>query len=249
MFQIRKRVIRILSIIVATLLFCYIVVAVFLFGERKEDYVCHDLQIVVKDSLDKHFVNEEDVRLLLDRSHLDPVGKPMSEVNTDRIETELLKNEMVSTVEAYKTPSGIIKLEVYQKMPILRVISVRGNYYVDNEGSTMPVSRRYAAHVPVVSGYVEKELAMTDLYKFALFLQKNEFWNNQIEQIFVHPDREVELIPRVGNHRIMLGTFDRFEEKLDNLQLFYEQAIPKVGWEKYSMINLKYKNQIVCTKK
>lgn len=27
------------------------------------------------------------------------------------------------------------------------------------------------------------------------------------------------------------------------------QAIPKVGWEKYSMINLKYKNQIVCTKK
>lgn len=241
--------IRTISIIVAALLLGYIVVAVFLFGERKEDYVCHDLQIVVKDSLDKHFVNEEDVRLLLDRAHLDPVGKPMGEVNTDRIETELLKNEMVSTVEAYKTPSGIIKLEVYQKMPILRVISVRGNYYVDNEGSTMPVSRRYAAHVPVVSGYVEKELAMTDLYKFALFLQKNEFWNNQIEQIFVHPDRKVELIPRVGNHRIMLGTFDRFEEKLDNLQLFYEQAIPKVGWEKYSMINLKYKNQIVCTKK
>ena len=70
-----------------------------------------------------------------------------------------------------------------------------------------------------------------------------------MEQIFVHPDNEVELIPRVGNHRIMLGTFEGFEEKLDKLQLFYEQAIPKVGWEKYSIINLKYKNQIVCTKK
>ena len=53
----------------------------------------------------------------------------------------------------------------------------------------------------------------------------------------------------MGNHRIMLGTLNEFEEKLANLKLFYEQAIPKVGWEKYSMINLKYKNQIVCTKK
>ena len=111
----------------------------------------------------------------------------------------------------------------------------------------MPVSRRYVAHVPVVSGYVEKELAVTDLYKFALFLQENDFWNNQIEQIYVHPDNEVELIPRGGNHRIVLGSFADFEEKLDNLRLFYEKAIPKVGWEKYSIISLKYKDQIVCT--
>ena len=65
----------------------------------------------------------------------------------------------------------------------------------------------------------------------------------------MHPDQEVELVPRVGNHRIMLGTLEGFEEKLAHLKLFYEQAIPKMGWEKYSMINLKYKNQIVCTKK
>ena len=65
----------------------------------------------------------------------------------------------------------------------------------------------------------------------------------------MHPDQEVELVPRVGNHRIMLGTLEGFEEQLAYLKLFYEQAIPKMGWEKYSMINLKYKNQIVCTKK
>lgn len=241
--------IRTVSIIVATLLFGYIVFVSFFFRDMRQDYVCHDLEIVVKDSLDKHFVDESDLVYLLKKAGLAPINKPMDEINTDLIESELLKNEMISNIEAYKTPSGIIKLEVYQKMPILRVISVRGNYYVDNQGSLMPVSRRYVAHVPVVSGYVEKELAMTDLYKFALFLQGNDFWNDQIEQIFVHPDGEVELIPRVGSHRIMLGTFADFEEKLNNLRLFYEQAIPKVGWEKYSMINLKYKNQIVCTKK
>ena len=173
----------------------------------------------------------------------------MDAINTDKIETELKKNEMIARVEAYKTPSGIIKLEVEQKIPILRVISSRGNFYVDNLGTTMPVSFRYVADVPLVSGYVEKELAITDLYKFALFLQENEFWNNQIEQIYVHPDNEVELIPRVGNHRIVLGSFDNFEEKLDNLRLFYDKVVPKTGWEKYSILNLKYKDQIVCTKR
>ena len=173
----------------------------------------------------------------------------MSDVNTEKIEQELLKNEMIANVEAYKTPSGIVKMEVMQKIPIIRIMSVTGSYYVDNMGTTMPISRRYAAHVPLASGFVEKEFAVTDLYKFALFLQENEFWNDLIEQIYVFQDQEVELIPKVGNHRIMLGTIDDFRDKLDKLKLFYEQAIPKVGWEKYSVINLKYKNQIVCTKK
>lgn len=241
--------IRIVSIVVATLLFCYIVFVTFFFREMRQDELCRDLQVVVVDSLDKHFVSESDLVYILRRAKLDPIKKPMNEINTDKIEKELLKNEMIARVEVYKTPSGMIKLEVEQKIPILRVIGSRGNYYVDNLGTTMPVSRRYVAHVPVASGYVEKALAVTDLYKFALFLQENDFWNDQIEQIYVHPDSEVELIPRVGDHRIVLGTFDRFEEKLDDLQLFYEKAIPKVGWEKYSIISLKYNDQIVCTKR
>lgn len=241
--------IRIVSIIVATLLCCYIVFVSFFFRDMREDKVCHDMQVVVKDSLDKHFVSESDLVYILKKADLNPIKKPMDRINTEKIETELKKNEMIARIEAYKTPSGIVKLEVEQKIPILRVISPRGNFYVDNLGTTMPVSFRYVADVPLVSGYVEKELAVTDLYKFALFLQENEFWNSQIEQIYVHPDSEVELIPRVGDHRIVLGSFDKFEEKLDNLRLFYDKVIPKTGWEKYSIINLKYKDQIVCTKR
>ncbi|MDH6303371.1 cell division protein FtsQ [Parabacteroides sp. PF5-5] len=241
--------IRVISIIIAILLFGYIVAAAVFFKDTKQEDVCRELVVVVKDSLDKHFVTEADLLSLLKQAKLNPVGKPMNAINTHKIETQLLTNEMIASVEAYKTPSGIIKLEVKQKMPILRVIGVRGNFYIDSQGSTMPISSRYAAHVPVASGYIEKELATTDLYKFALFLQENTFWNNQIEQIFVYPDHDVILIPRVGDHRILLGSFDGFRGKLDNLQLFYEQAIPKMGWEKYSLINLKFKDQIVCTKK
>ena len=180
--------IRALSIVVATLLFAYIVFVSFYFREKRHNPRCHDLEIVVEDSLDKHFVSESDIIAILRQADLNPIDKRARKVNTNKIEAELLKNQMIARVEAYNTPSGTVKLEVTQKVPILRIMSVRGNYYVDNEGSTMPVSPRYVAHVPIATGYIEKELAITDLYKFALFLQKDEFWNDQIDQIFVHPD-------------------------------------------------------------
>ena len=196
--------IRIISIVVATLLFCYIVFVSFFFREIRQDSICQDLQVVVKDSLDKHFVSESDLVSILKKAGLDPIKRPMADVNTDRIETELLKNEMIAQVEAYKTPSGIIKLEVMQKMPILRIMGVRGSYYVDNLGNHHADQSsvcRACANCEWICG---KELAVTDLYKFALFLQENEFWNDQIEQIYVYPDNDIELIPRVGNHRSWL---------------------------------------------
>lgn len=241
---------RIISIIVTTLLCCYLVFVSFIFKETDQEQICNNLIVQVKDSLEKHFVTQQDLIDFLKKADLNPIGKPIYQINTDRIEEELMKNEMIARIEAYKTPSGSIKLEVTQKVPILRIITSQGeNYYVDNQGITMPISRRYAAHVPVASGYITKERATGELYELALFLRKNEFWYSQIDQIYVDPFGEYTLIPRVGDHRILMGTPDNFSEKLDNLQLFYDQAIPKVGWEKYSTINLKFKDQIVCTKK
>ncbi|MDD4515348.1 cell division protein FtsQ [Massilibacteroides sp.] len=241
--------IRIITILIGMLLFAYILFTSYFFKDVRRSDTCKSIEVVVKDSLEKHFVTEADLTSFLKREKLYPVDKPMTEINTDKIEEALLSNEMIANVEAYKTPSGIIKLEVKQKMPILRVISVHGNFYIDNKGTVMPVSNRYVAHVPVASGFIEKEQAMTDLYKFALFLQEDKFWNAQIEQIYIHSDGEVDLIPRVGDHRIVLGALDGFKGKLDNLRLFYDKVVPKMGWEKYSIINLKYKNQIVCTKR
>lgn len=242
-------IIRIVSILAALLLFCYLAFVAFFFKEIRQEGVCRELVVAVKDSLDKHFVTETDLVYQLKQANLNPINKPLSAINTDEIEKELLKNEMIAGVEAYKTPAGTIQLNVRQKNPILRILGEKGNFYVDHQGNAMPVSRRYVVHVPLASGNIEKEFAVTELYKFALFLQENTFWNSQIDQLYVHPNGDVELIPRVGDYRIMLGSFENFEEKLQNLLLYYEQAVPKVGWEKYSMINLKYKNQIVCTKK
>ena len=113
----------------------------------------------------------------------------------------------------------------------------------------MPPDAKCVAHRAIVTGNVEKSFAMKDLYKFGVFLQNNKFWEAQIVQINVLPGKEIELVPRVGNHIIYLGKLEHFEDKLKRLKTFYEKGLNQVGWNKYSRISLEFGNQIICTKK
>jgi len=240
---------KILYIIFALLLVAYIVVAVLFLTEKEQGLtVCEEVEVVVMDSLEKKFLKEKDIIAFLKKDNLYPLNKKISEINTYNIENALLKNDIIESAEVIYTVSGKIKIVISQKMPILRVFSPGGNYYVDKSGKTMPSNLGQAIYVPVASGNIEKSFAVSELYKFALFLQGDDFWNDQIAQIYVRSANDIELTPRVGGHRIIMGSLDNYEKKLKHLRLFYEQVIPKMGWEKYSVINIKYRNQIVCTK-
>lgn len=240
---------RILSVVIVVLLFASLLFIIFITNNRKQDAVCHQVIVVIRDSLERDFIDKKDIADLLKNADLYPANVPTANINTEAIKQQVLTNELIASANVFKTPSGNIKIEITQKMPILRVFSGKESYYVDEYGSIMPANFRYATYLPIANGRIEKSFATTDLYEFALFLHKHKFWNNQIEQIYVYPNGEVEIIPRVGDHRIVLGDFEDFKEKMNKLQLFYEQAIPKLGWDKYRVINLSYRNQIVCTKK
>jgi cell division protein FtsQ len=86
------------------------------------------------------------------------------------------------------------------------------------------------------------------IFDFVNYLEKDTFWNAQIEQIYIREDLIVELIPRVGNAVIILGRFDNFEKKLRNLHQLYTQAFNVIGWNRYDKIDLQFQGQIVCTK-
>ena len=155
---------------------------------------------------------------------------------------------MVRRAECYKTPDGTVYISIVQRTPVLRVVG-EDDYYVDDLRKTMPVSPNHAAYVPVFTGRVTKKMATGSIYDFAQYLNKDEFWGNQIDQININQVMKVELVPRVGNHIILLGSFDRFEQKLEKLRKFYLYGLNEIGWNAYSKIDLQYRDQVVCTRK
>ena len=241
---------KIFIILFAAALVAYILFSVFFMGSKNEEVVCKSIKVVVVDTLKSHFIGKKEIENILKNSGLKIVGEKMNKINTGLIEKKLEENKLIKKAECYKTIGGSMKIEIYQKIPVIRIISHSGNYYVDNEKAIMPVSENFTAHLPVATGYIDKEFATTKLYNFALFLQNNKYWDSQIEQINVLPNKDIELTPRTGNFQIILGSLDDdYVDNLEKLKLFYDKGLNKVGWNRYSVINLKYKNQVVCTKK
>ena len=227
----------------------YVIFAISTFSYKSDNQTCKRIQIVIKDSTRLRFITPKEVILFLEEEKLNPIGQNMRAVQTEEMEKVLKKQPRVKNAECFKTPSGTVRIEITQREPILRVMNIGRSYYVDKEGEIMPISSNFTAYVPIATGAVNETFAKGPLYHFALFLRKNPFWNAQIEQIHVNYNEEIELIPRVGNQIILLGKFDNYEYKLNKLLSLYKNGFNRTGWNCYREINLKYDNQVICTKK
>ena len=231
----------------------YVVYAMIFLSGPDEDERCTLVELTVKQDEKSLFVDEKDLEDMLKNAHVYPKGMLMRDVDTKKIEDTIKKNEFISKVECYKSANGKLCISIEQRIPVMLVLPEgKDSYFVDAQGKIIP-NKNIATSLVVASGNIDEKFASTHLAEFGQFLQTDEFWNNQIEQIYVLKNRKgervVELVPRVGDHIVYLGSMDNFQKKLHKLELFYEKAVKTVGWEKYARVNLEYENQIICTKR
>jgi cell division protein FtsQ len=227
----------------------YLIIAVTTFNAKPEKQTCEGMELVINDSIDYGFITQKEILRILTKEKISPIGKKMEEINTHQMEDVLKKHPLIGEVECFRIPNGKIGIEVTQRIPLLRIMAANGeNYYLDEKGVTMPTANN-AANVAVVTGYVDKGFAEKELYELGMFLKKDPFWNAQIQQINVTATKELEFVPRVGDHIIFIGKPGNYEKKFDRLKIFYKKGLNEVGWNKYSRISLEFENQIICTKK
>ena len=78
------------------------------------------------------------------------------------------------------------------------------------------------------------------------FINENPFWKAQIAQIDITNNGELILYPQVTKQYVEFGTVENMRVKFKRLKMFYKNILPQQGWNKYSRISLKFKDQIIC---
>ena len=158
-------------------------------------------------------------------------------------------------IDVFMNVNWVLGAKVSQAQPIGRLMNPRGSdQYIDMTGKLLPMNTDYTARVPLISfaeyPQWESNLGENDLGKqlmeFLIFINKDELWKAQIAQLAVSEENELTLWPQMTKQLILFGPADEIEEKFKKLKLFYKEVLPKKGWNTYSSVNLKYKNQIVC---
>lgn len=218
------------------------------------------------------FIEKEDVMKLLDGHHMSPEGMELSEIDIPALERLLLGHPAVESCDVFMTVGGEMSIHLGQRRPLARFITLGGeSYYIDDAGKLMPWSEKYTAPVVLVNGDFTDTYAslyakpfdavhpdtalrsptkLDDAWQLVKRIDADTFLRAQIVQVYVSRERGFELIPRVGNHCIVLGDISDLDEKLRKLLVFYREGLERTGsWNEYTRIDLQYKNQIVCTKK
>jgi cell division protein FtsQ len=237
---------KILFSVLITLLVGGLVVVLAFVVPSNDTKKCENIHLSVTDYDDFKFISENDVQVQLQNSGVYPVGKLHSDIDLTEMEASLLKLSMIKSVKCYFATNGDVNVAVTQRVPVFRVMEEGRSYYIDNERKRMSTSIKFSAYVPVVTGNVNFEFATTNLYDFIVYLQSESRWRSAFTQIYVYPDNKVELVPRVGDFIIKMGSLDRYEAKLKKLDKFLK-VLPKYhSWDKYSVINLEFRDQVVC---
>lgn len=213
---------------------------------------CTSVQLTVKKNPKARFVDEKEVEEMLRNAGLYPKGELMSSVDTKKIEDLIRSNDFVESVECYKSSNNNLCVTIEQRTPVLYVLpNGRKGYFVDAFGKVI-TKTNYATNLVAATGDIDEKFARTELMELALFIQNDEFWDSQVEQIYVTQDKNkipmLEIVPRVGGHIVNLGHIENYEKKFDHLKRFYQKALTTVGWNKYEKIDLQYENQVICTK-
>ncbi|HQS50331.1 MAG: cell division protein FtsQ [Sphingobacteriales bacterium 17-39-43] len=224
---------------------------------KKSALKCKDVKVLLPGQF--NFIERDEVDRILMENGGAMLGKDLNDINIHKLENALKANPFIEFAKVYADMTGVIHVQIRQREPVLRVVNMANlHFYIDGNGNKIPLSDNYTAKVLVASGLIEEDFSgrvdtlktkmARDLFRTALFIRSDTLWDNQIEQLFVDLKGDIEMVPRVGGHKIILGSADSLQIKFRNLLVFYKKAIPKVGWDTYKTINLKYANQIVCEK-
>ena len=237
---------------------------VYVVSSKQDEINCIGMDINIEYPEQDVFIEKAEVEQVVRNIYQNLFSTAIQQINTEKLEKLFLQNPYVKSADVYSTIQGELIINLKQRQPILRIDSPRQSIYVDNYGSFMPLSPKYVSRVVIVNGHLEEfdskkhkniyeiessaSKELTSVYRLVKYIRKNPFLNALIEQIYMNKNREFEFIPKLGRQYILFGKANRIEEKFKNIQLFYEQGMKINGWDAYKMINVKYKNQIVCTK-
>ncbi|MEM7102582.1 MAG: hypothetical protein AAF502_05555 [Bacteroidota bacterium] len=218
-----------------------------------------DFQVEIMGKANEHFITEGDVRNTIKRRFGHVLnGIPIGSLDLREVEKVLESDPFILNADVYVDALSKVRVRVNQRQPLIRVVDGQGtHFYLDYEGKKMPLSANFTPRVVVASGYVPvfdemfletEEHVLKQLFDLAHFVKDDPFLNAMIEQFYVNSEGDIIMAPKIGKHKIILGSTDRMAEKLDNLKVFYREGLAYTGWSKYKTINLKFKGQVVCSK-
>ena len=216
-----------------------------------------------------HFIDKDALRQEVIKGAGPVIGTPIDKVDETAIEQSLRAIPCVAGADVYHTMDGILHVKARQREPIVRVVNADGSgFYIDRQGWTMPLNPNYTARVLVVTGQLAEPFAACSpvdvatsndsvvlntrsraIHAMAITVLADPLWNALFTQAVMDADGDFTLIPAVGMMKVRVGDGTLLAARLEKLRTFLSDGIPQTDWRRYAAVDLRFDDQVVCTKR
>jgi cell division protein FtsQ len=193
------------------------------------------------------FVKQETVNKLLIENNRDASDIEKDKLDLNKVEKSIDAHEMIEKSDVFVSIDGVLKAVVKQKTPIARFVDGESSFYIDYEGDKMPLSTNFTARVPLVSGVINKK-NNEDLARLFRTIYDDDFLKKNIIGVQIMPNGSLKMLNRNFNFQIDFGRIINVERKFKNYKAFFQKTVLDSSLYKYSKIDLRFTEQVVCTK-
>lgn len=191
------------------------------------------------------------------------LGSHVKDVNMDAVEQVLLLNPWLATSRVNVSVGGNLRVQASQRVPVLHLFYLGREFFLDENGSYMPPCGHGGSNVLVGNGFFNvalpkildslnlhqmektRNFRLKEMWTVAVYLQQHPDYGVLFDQIYMDENGDLRLVPKVGNHIVLLGDASNLDSKFHDLLAFYRDGCSKVGWDTYKQISVKYLHQVI----
>lgn len=202
----------------------------------------NNISVKMNEKTPVYFVDEKDIRNIVKNEN--PSGT-VGDLNIPALEKKINLLPAVDSANVYLNLNGKLNLDIKQRVPIFRLNKDGKDFYVDEKGVEFPISRTYSHPCMLVTGNVKPD-EYEKLAELVGKIDKDDFSKKFFIGISKNKD-SYNLLTSEGNYRVEIGDLDNIDFKVKGFKTFVEKYLVYQDPQKYSMVSVKYQNQIVTT--
>ncbi|MEO6820838.1 MAG: hypothetical protein ABI266_05785 [Ginsengibacter sp.] len=250
---------KILSASIWLLVACGVVVLLVAAMAKKDGDLVSGININITGVQNHYFLDKKEViKILEDVNKKKLENSTIVTTDLSAMENELKKDQWIRKVEMFFDNNKVLQVNIDEREPVARIFTSNGNsFYIDTALTRLNISNKFSARLPVFTNFPTDVMILNkkdssllnQIATLSDFIAHDPFWMAQIEQVDITPFYTFELTPKLGNQIIRFGNGDNYKDKFNVLLAFYRQIQTKTGWNRYSVVDVQFKNQVVAIKR
>lgn len=232
-----------------TLLTCAVVLTIWA-GNRAQASMCKGIEVVVEGGDERTVARTQRGvynEVLRFDSHL--LNRRASSINTLALQQHLSRISNFESVNCLMTSKGKLRVIVVPMIPEIRVFDGDESYYINKDGKRIGANAEFFSDVPVVRGKFSKDFPPTAVLPVVRFVRNDSVLKHLVSMFEAEDADDILLIPRIAGHVVNFGDTLNLDRKRRALLTMYRKVMPYKGWENYDTISVKFRNQIVATRR